>query len=526
MTSATATFTPQEVRELAELFLSEGDLAQFFTFTPRADQPDRGDEQSAFYNSKHEGLTFLLGGNGAGTTSCSLAKVAKFLLEDQPPPRFDTPFWIIAETYEQVMEACWKEKLHGAGLIPECEIDWERIAWYRPNQDWPYSVPLKPWPNRPGKNWKIEFKSYKQGRTKMQARSIGGFLFVEQFPWGILEEVLRGCREYAFTGNKLAEFTPIDPDRSAPLQEMMERDTLPVSWHVYFANTECAVEAGHVTQQWFDEFFGMLPPDTRDCRMKGHFGKFEGAIYPMWSPAIHEVTDEIIEKMWGDPFPNTVYHRRTIDWGAGPSNAFVNLWYYSRPVRNSDGEIIDWQHYVYDEYYSTDQNKTTVEHLVEVIDRSRAWGWEDNSMLYGATYADPSSPERIRTASKLDQYTPDRPDIKGIAITPANNSVMEGIEHVQYLLLPSTLLGGQRRLYVNRERCPQLCSQMKRYRWMTPTEAGPDAPKAPFKKDDHAVDGLRYGVFTEAARKGGTIERKSRQHSERASMRWHRGAAR
>lgn len=519
-------FEPDEIRRLQALAAERGiDLAMYPLWTPRVDQPDRGDEQTAFVESKHPGITYLLGGNGAGTTTTALFKAAKFMLDDQIAPRRDTPFWIIAETYEQVMEACWKEKLYGMGLIPECEIDWDRIQWYRPNDNWPFRVPLKPHLKHPQSNWVIEFKSYKQGRSKMQARSIGGFLFVEQFPWGILEEVLRGCREYAFLGNKLAEFTPVDPSKTVELQEMVERGTLPESDHVYYANTECAVEAGHVTQQWFDQFFGMVPPGMRDCRMRGKFGAFEGAIYPMFDPKVHEVTDDDIAAMWGDAFADGVFYRRTIDWGAGPSNAFVNLWYYVRPIRDPQdpAKIIDAQYYVFDEYYSTDQSRTTVNHLVEVLDRSRAWGWQDDSMWHGTTYADPSSPDRIRIASKLSDYVAkDRSDIKGISITPANNSVMEGIEHVQYLLLPSASLGGQRRLYINRDRCPHLCSEMKRYRWATATETGPDAPKQPFKKDDHSPDALRYGTFTEASRSlsGSTIKRVAKQHTERVSMRF------
>ena len=61
----------------------------YFTYHPRKDQPDRFDEQASFYNSKHKGVTFILGGNGSGTTTTALAKAVKFLLRDQPPPGYD-----------------------------------------------------------------------------------------------------------------------------------------------------------------------------------------------------------------------------------------------------------------------------------------------------------------------------------------------------------------------------------------------------------------------------------------------------
>ena len=404
-----------------------------------------------------------------------MAKVAKFVLSDQPPPRKDTPFWIIAESYEQVCKACWKEKLFGHGHIPECEIDRPRIRWYKPNQNWPFEVPLRPWPGYEGRNWSLQFKSYKQGRGQMQAESIGGFCFVEQFPWGLLEEVLRGCREYNFPGSKMCEFTPVDPRLSVELEDMIEKGSVPEGWEIYRANTECALEAGHVSAEWFREFFGMVPEEMRMTRMTGAFASFQGAIYKNFNPAVHLVGDETIT------FPPNIYHRRAIDWGAGPSNAFCCLWAYK------DG-MGRW--FVYDEYYSTDTSLTTIEHLCEVQDR---WPWPEGNPHYGTTYADPSDPGNLRIAAKLSAYVDNR---ENIWITPASNAVHEGIEHVQYLFKPSSVRGENgevvRRepmLFIHKEACPILSKQLRTYRWMNPTESGinpRDARKEPLKKDDHA----------------------------------------
>lgn len=483
---------------------SQEDNPAFFTFEPRPDQPDRFDQQTAFYHSSAEGVSWMIGGNGAGTTAVALAKVAKFLLCDQPPPRYDTPFWIISDSYEVVCETAWKEKLFGHGHIPAAEVDWERVSWLKPNRQWPFAVPLKPWPGRPGRNWCLEFKSYKQGRNQMQARAIGGFLFIEQFPWGLLEEVIARCREYNFPGSKLCEFTPVDPDLSVEIEEMLEQDKLPDGWEVYRANTQCAMEAGHVSPSWFNEFFGMVSDEMRETRLTGAFASYEGAIYKSFHPLIHLVGDETIT------FPPNSHYRRAIDWGGGPSNAFVCLWAY----RNGRGQ---W--FVFDEYYSTDQSMTTVDHLCEVVDRHH---WPENNPHYGTTYADPSDPSNLRIAAKLSTYAPAR---KNIWITPAANSVHEGIEHVRWLLKPDPALMGpspsksptqspsspemvpQPRLFIHRENCPQLARQMRTYRWMKPQEMGlnpRDARKEPLKKDDHAVDALRYLTYSEAVTTGAT----------------------
>lgn len=458
----------------------------YYTYRPRPDQPARFDQQESFYNSRLPGVAFLIGGNGAGTSETALAKVAKFVLSDQPPPRKDTPFWIIAGSYEQACETCWNEKLFQHGHIPEAEIDRERIQWYKPNRNWPFAVPLKPWPvehgGHPNKNWILEFKSYEQGRSQMQARSVGGFLFVEQFPWGLLEEVLRGCREYNFLGSKLAEFTPVDPNLSRELDDMIDEDRLPEGWAIFRANTECAMEAGHVSKTWFDEFFGMVPEQMRLTRMTGARPQYEGAIYPNFDPLIHATGPDVDLS----DFPPNVHFRRGIDWGGGPNNAFVCLWAY----KNGLGQ---W--FVFDEYYSTAQDRTTIDHLCEVADR---WPWPVGNPHYGTTWADPSSPDNLRIAQKLSMYTEGK--YEGLSMGAAYNRVREGIEHVQWLLKdePSS---GKPRLLIDKKSCPNLVREMRTYRYLRASGTGlnpADARGEPLKKDDHAVDALRYLVASEA----------------------------
>lgn len=467
----------------------DDDSASLFSYYPRPDQPERFDQQSGFYNAKDDGVSFLIGGNGAGTSETAVAKLAKFVLYDQPPPRKDTPFWIIAESYEQVCKAIWKEKLFGHGHIPQIEIDWERIRWYKPKNGWPFEVPLRPWPGRPGRNWSLCFKSYKQGRGQMQAEAIGGFMFSEQFPWGLLEEVLRGCREYNFPGSKFCEFTPVDPALSADLEELIDEDRLPPGWNVYRANTRCAMEAGHVTESWYNEFFGLISPEMRAVREIGAFASFEGAVYQRFNPAVH-LAGTAVDEFPDDWFAPGCQHRRAIDWGAGPDNAFVCLWGY----KNGWGQ---WT--IYDEYWSTDQNFTLHDHLMAIQDR---WPWPQGHPDYGTTYADPSDPGNIRISGRLSHYCP---GYENMPLSAAYNSVNEGIDYVQWLL-GECPTNKRPRLIIHRKNCPNLVREMKTYRWMRGSENGrnpTDARGMPLKKDDHAVDALRYLTFSDARHGGG-----------------------
>ena len=441
----------------------------YFSFEPRPDQPDRFDEQTAFYNSNHTGVTLLLGGNGAGTTTLSLMKAIRFLLEQQPPPRPATPFWFVSEGYPMVMDVCWNEKLCGRGMLPACEVQWDKIDWFKPNQNWPFRVPLKPWPgHNPDNYWLLEFKSYEQGRSKMQASSIGGFVFVEQCPFELIVETLRGCRDYNFSGAKLAEFTPIDPALSAPLEQMISEDRFPKDWAIYRCNTECAMEAGHVSREWFEEFFGMVSDEMRDVRMTGSFASYEGLIYPGFFRRYH-VVDNLYEQLQD----MKITRKRAIDWGSGPHNAMVCLW----AAKDATGTLC-----IYDEYYSTDQELTYADHAHEIYSRD---SWPEDG-FHLQTYADPASPGLMRLFSQA-----------GIVCTPAKNDVYEGIESVRVKLKRNA--DGDPGILID-SRCKNLIREISMYRWERPKKSSVNPKNArpvPLKKDDHSCDALRYLVHTD-----------------------------
>ncbi len=496
----------------------------YLHFQPRPDNPARFDQQTSFVEDQLHGVSFLVGGNGAGTTSAACSKISRFLL-GTPPPRTDTPFWIIGESYEQICEVMWKEKLSGMQFLPDEEIDWARIVWRNTNLDHPYAVPLLSWPDHPGKNWLIEFKSYGQGRKQFQGRSIGGFCFVEQFPWSLLKEVQRGCREYNIPGSMMAEFTPIDPNLSVTLQEMQENGVLqpgqvpekgrlymPPGWGVYRANTECAMEAGHVDKEWFESFFGSMDDVEKAVRLIGAWASFEGQIYQTFNPSTnspHNITlDEIYCRNDGTAFPLNVQHRRSIDWGFTQEHAFAALWGYWHPDTHS------WV--IYDEYFSTDQRLNIVEHLGAISDRME---WAEDGH-YGMTFADPSRQDCIRIASRLNEYeytTPggEKRRANPIIIQNASNSVFEGIDHVrsQLKVTPST---GLPKLRICKETCPNLWRQMQTYRWVRSSDSGlnPRAAKPePLKKDDDLVDALRYLLFSDTRQHGITIQQQAHKAS-------------
>lgn len=462
------------------------------SFVPRPDRPELFDEQEGFINGRDR-CAFLIGGNASGTTTAACAKLAKFVLEQQPPPRRNTPFWIVSNTYDQTCGAIWDEKLDGMKFIPECEVDQRKIRWYKSTQNWPFSVPLKPWPGRPGKNWVLEFKSFEQGRSAMQARSIGGFFFSEQFPLKIFIETLRGCREYMFPGGQFAEFTPIDPELCVWVETVQEN--IPDGWRFYRCNTE--QNRSNLADGWYEDFIAVIPEEMRATRITGALATFEGVIYPSFQPAIH-VFDGPLEPPLG------VQHYRGVDWGASAEHPFACVWGYR------DG-IGDWT--IYDEYWSPSQTLITEDHAMEILERSADWGWpwpEDipvppdkegqwksfQSIWHNETYADPSRPGEI---AEFNQ--------RGIVTARANNEVYAGIDTIRTLLKVHPRRN-QPRVRIH-ARCKHLIEELRKYRWMRgrrPEEGTFLNPKVaaptPLKRDDDMADAFRYLVHTVEHRAG------------------------
>lgn len=418
--------------------------------------------------------------HNSGTTESAVFKLAQFVLHQQEAPRKDTPFWIISNTYEQVCGTIWLEKLVGHGHIPRTEINERRIRWMSEAAQWPFTVPLLPWKNGDQRhNWMLEFKSYEQGRRALQARSIGGFFFSEQFPLDVFLETLRGCREYMYPGAQFAEFTPIEPDLCMWVEKLMEKP--PPGWGFYRANT--AENRVNLADGWFDQFFAAVPDELLQTRLTGQLATYEGVIYEAFNPKVHIVGDDVI-----DPHRNGVFHYRGVDWGASVEHPFCCLWAYR------DG-IGDW--HVYDEYWNPRQNMTGLDHIAEINSR---WPWPESSLYHGRTYADPSRPDMFNLFNQF-----------GIPTQPGMNDVYKGIDTVRSLLQVRHETGVPK-LFIHGGRCPHLCEEMRKYRWLRGIKPGaarsrnPRTARAvPLKRDDDTCDALRYMVHTVESTQGVAI---------------------
>lgn len=473
----------------------------YLTFRPRPDDPDNFDEQHSFVHNRDD-MAFLVGGNAAGTTTCAMYKLANFVLRQQPPPRRNTPFWVISNSYPTTCGVCWGEKLWGMGFIPPQEI--ANISWIDKGMNWPRAVVLKPWPKAKGgqsnRNWVLEFRSYEQGRKAMQARAIGGFCFSEQFPWEIFQEVFRGTRENLFPGGQFAEFTPIDPVLSLDIEKIM--DDPPPNWRFYRCNTKANLPYLAGGERWFEQFMASVPDELKETRTTGALAVFEGVIYPAFDRRIHVIDPAECVPL----FDGTQVHVLATDWGSSEEHAQVTLWGYYDFQGN-------WT--IYDEYWTVDQKKIITDHSREVLDRSKEWGWPVVEEKQGSTpkrriaieqkrfchpnHADSESPGNIRVFNAEG--------IPTIPVKKGPDSVLQGIYEVKRLLHVNSITG-QPMLRIS-AKCVHLIEEMRKYRWrrgrrategtvLNPAAATPQ----PLKRDDNAVDTLRYMVIGERKYEG------------------------
>lgn len=429
--------------------------------------------------------------HNSGKTECSAYKCAQYLLHKQPPPRKDTPFWVLTNTMHVAGEVLWKEKLKGNGHLPACEIDWNRISWDDKKADHPKTVPLLPWPEErggdPDKNWQIEFKSFEMGRSALQAASIGGFWFSEQFPVDLFTETLVRCRDYLFPGGQFAEFTPLDPDLCVWLEHLL--DEAPSNWGFYRGNTEC--NRSNLASGAIEAFMVTVPDELIETRLRGALATFEGAIYPGFSTTVHVVPDEMLRVL-----PAGCWHAIGTDWGSSIEHPHVSVF-------GCIDAVGDW--WIYDEIWDCTQTKTTFDRAQDLVARAAIWGWPiargmahgreilrmaSTDPHFGCNYADPSRPGEINEFA-----------IYGCPTMPAMNRVYDGINLLRSLMKvqPNT---GRPRIFIAK-RCKHVIDELRKYRWRRskkPTEGNflnpAVAAPQPLKRDDDAVDALRYLVAT------------------------------
>ena len=228
-----------------------------------------------------------------------------------------------------------------------------------------------------------------------------------------------------------------------------------------------------------EEFVKSLKEDHDEQWLKRYFhgswDVFSGQIYEEYDQNIHVIDEIEIPENW----------KIGCGLDSGYTNPTVVLWF----AIDNDGNVI-----VYDELVRTKRTAYKVS--------------KDLKELKGVTsktliYADPSTKQTETTSG---QNVEGEYANNGVYLTMANNKVRPGIERVKDFLrvdsskphpFKSGVMGASK-LYITKN-CRRLINELPQYEWkqLSPRQLGlKNQDEVPNKVDDHAVDALRYFIFT------------------------------
>lgn len=205
--------------------------------------------------------------------------------------------------------------------------------------------------------------------------------------------------------------------------------------------------------------------DDRNARIKGKFIRRGGLVYKDFDPQVH-----VVPELSSIPANWEIY--ASMDHGFNNPTAW--LWHGV----DSDGNVITFA-----EHYEAEMVVRDHADLVKAIDLS-------NGRPAGMYIGDPSIAQHngITGSTVQSEYA-----LHGVFINPGNNEVLSGINKVNTYL--SYNQERRPRWHITRN-CVNTIREMQRYRWKTwankQSERENNKYDVAHKKDDHAMDALRY----------------------------------
>ena len=300
---------------------------------------------------------------------------------------------------------------------------------------------------------KISFKNCEQGREKFQGASLDFVWFDEEPPKDIYEEcrmrVLDRCGEIWGTMTPLKGLTWV--------------------YDEIYLNSSCDSEIWHINMEWLDNPYlsekeikrlsSALSKDSLESRRYGRFNEAEGLVYKEFDERLHVIEPFDIPYDWQDGI--------SID--PGLNNPLACLFF----AVDYDGNV-----FVVAEHY--EEGKDINYHSEKIFKLADSLNWHRDSKGRLCAIIDSAASQKTlasqRSVTELFLE-------KGIYVNPkVNKELFSGINRVK------TYLGSDPpKLYIFKN-CINLIREIKSYWW-----GKGDVPK---KKDDHALDALRYYIMT------------------------------
>ncbi len=397
---------------------------------------------------------WVFGGNRSGKTECGAVETVWLARGAHPyrENRKNVFGWVVSLSMQVQRDVAQQKVLHY--LRP----DWiEDIVMQSGRKDSPEhgivdQIIVK---NVFGGTSVIGFKSCDQGREKFQGSSLDFVWFDEEPPREIYEECV--MRLLDREGEIFGTMTPLKG--------------LTFLYDEIYLNPKRDPEIWYEFMEWADNPFlsereiahlqNTMDETTLQARRYGRFCTRAGLVYPEFDESVHVIP----------PFPLPPEWQDVISIDPGLKNPLSAHWY----AVDYDGNV-----YVAAEHYAAGEDVDF--HARALFDISEKLGWKRDGAGRLRALIDPAAGQRtLASAKSVSELFYER----GILVdTNVNKDVFSGIMQVKSYLNPKNDLPD---LYIF-ESCVNMIREFKSYFW--------GSGESPVKRDDHAMDELRYYLMT------------------------------
>lgn len=413
-------------------------------------------KQLAFHRCKKRNR-WVFGGNRSGKTECGAVEAVWLARGIHPyrKNRRDVFGWVVSLSQQVQRDVAQSKILY---YLPKSWI--ADIIMLSGRKDSPSSgiidqIKIK---NVFGGISTIGFKSCDQGREKFQGTSLDFVWFDEEPPRDVYEECI--MRVMDRQGDIFGTMTPLKGRTFIYDEVYLNRRGNPEIWYE-FMNWE----DNPFLSKWEIKLLeGSLSSSALDSRKYGRFSEGCGLVYPEFDEGVHVI----------EPFAVPCGWQEIISIDPGLNNPLSAHWY-----------CVDWDGniYVVAEHYAA--GKDIDFHAEAILGISRKLGWKTDSRGRVQALIDSAAGQRtLASVKSVAELFYER----GILVnTCVNKDVFSGISRVKSYLARGN---GTPDLYIF-SNCRMMISEFKGYCW--------GAGDSPVKRDDHAMDELRYFVMTRPA---------------------------
>lgn len=302
---------------------------------------------------------------------------------------------------------------------------------------------------------RISFKSCDQGREKFQGTSLDWVWFDEEPPYDIYLECC--MRVMDKDGDIFGTMTPLKGLSWVYNTIYLNESNNPEIWHIHI---EWA-DNPFLNKKQIAELSSTFSEEELNARRFGLFGSFGGLVYGEFDSNIHIIEPFAVPREW--------YDKISID--PGLKNPLSAHWYCC----DFDGNI-----YVVAEHYESD--KDIIYHSKKIHEISDRLGWHRNRNGMLEVLIDSAANQRtLASAKSVSELFYDN----GILVNSrVNKDMFSGIQRVKSYLKNGR---GEAKLFIFKN-CVNMIREIKGYFWGN--------EDSPIKKDDHAMDDLRYYIMS------------------------------